>query len=199
MAQFQLNSGSSFYDIHPEWAEKWGIDITDPKLKEAIWIDSRFSHRICDRILGKQTEFSDVVEADLSENLKLDLVLEHSQEAILLELGIRWLAPIVAPNVLNRGDRNKVGELNRDQMKTILEYKDHVTPDVIDAMPDPQNYHIEGLICIDAWLSSFCSATATRAKLAFPPAIPSASSQRRHRVAICNRALSDLRLSGGES
>lgn len=196
MAQFQLNSGSPFHDIHPDWMAKWGNDITDPKLKEAIWADSRFSSRICDRTLGKQAKLPDVNEVDVSENTTLNFVLEQPQGALLLDLGIRWLAPVIAPNVLNRGDRNKVGKLSRDQMKIILEYKDHVAPDTINAMPDPQTYQLEGSICIDAWLSSFSDVAATRAKLAFSPVAPSPSNQTKHRVAICNRTFSDLLLSG---
>ncbi len=158
---------STPFPVHKSWERQWASDLKEPALRKAIWGDTRFARRII-ASLGTVSETALPPPPRRKAQVIEKLIRSASGKDLFRRIGLGWLAPSLASKLLHVRTRQAFGTLSSDEMRLVLETRDHASPDLVGplgASLDPQG---QGRACVQAWLATLPDAYAGRVALLLP-------------------------------
>lgn len=151
MPELQPWQASQSFPVHKSWEAVWATDLKDAELRKGIWSDQRFSKRI----IASLAPVPDAPPpAPLNVRTIEVLIQSATRRDMLRQIGLGWLAPVLASKLLNSSSRQMYGSLSNAEMKLVLETRDHASPDLIGDLHPGTALERQGALCLHAWLSN---------------------------------------------
>lgn len=146
-------------------------------MTDAIAADPRFADRIIARMIAETWGPDALMSADpgpvpAAISLLVPHVVAGPHDTFARHVGLRWLAPVLAPFIMDPARRQTILPLTRQDMTCIVAHCDHAAP-VDGAAPDPQDITqdalvAEGQVCLSAWFWTLPPPWAARLALTLP-------------------------------
>ncbi|MFQ6550982.1 hypothetical protein AAD018_001385 [Aestuariibius insulae] len=182
--------------IHGTWFQSWAPEIVNPQLRKEIRANRRLWSRI-ERDLVK-AEISTVLEGecDSDEVNQLDRILRCVDEHVFLAIGRAWCSPVLAQNVLGPGRADTPFSFDKQDLQMVLSYRNHLSPNLINAPSTMTEIEEEGRLCLFAWVRQFPSPLAEYGVLRLPRVVGPAEDQTLSvaRAKIFEAVISELKL-----
>lgn len=153
--------------LHLGRMDEWAPDLTDKRLKTAIFSDVRFADRIVADLFGVGAANLPAVR-DEFETLTDQLDLLRKPER-LRRIGLCWMAPRMVHALLDKRKRDICGTLGPEDVADIMAFRDHAQMDSLPPLPEPEGLVNEGKLCLISWLLSKPDLSAKRLLMQFPP------------------------------
>lgn len=184
MMQFHPFAGAAPQQVHAGWIDRALTDIGDEVFRQSILSAPQFAERIV-AVLAD----ADGQGTELADNHPMKTLLSFVPQDRLHAIGQLWFAPVLAETMLSPSRRGAPEIESRDQLRRLMRYRDHTTPDLVGGLPQNPDYVYEGASCLAAWLSVQQEARiARRLRLVLPPELSFVSVER---IALVGRILSD--------
>ncbi len=184
MMQFYPFAGATPQQVHAGWIDRALTDIEDETFRQSILSAPQFAERIVTDLAG-----ADGHVAELADDHPIKALLRFVTQDHLHAIGQVWFAPVLAETMLSPARHGAPEIESRDQLRRLMRYRDHATPDSVGDLPQNPDYVYEGASCLAAWLSVQPEAPITRRlRLVLPPELSFVSVER---IALVGRILSD--------
>lgn len=152
--------------VHSSWISAWATGFSDENLIDRLVSNPRFSARILsflDNLVDAPTSFSE------TEFSKLQNRITHlTSDKQLRRIGLAWFAPRISRCLFNPETRLTCGDLDRQNIADIFEFKDHCVIDDLSALPNAEGLRDEGAHCLLAWVKNYEPEAFERARLFVP-------------------------------
>lgn len=197
MTSVRVHSGAEPREIHPAWLSRALPDIADAGLREAILGADRFAGRIADILLGTPSNGDAPAETGAKLDPALARLLDHLEPSFLIRVGQLWLAPLLATRILAPLGRSGHGLDDRQNLRLVLQYRDHADPSLRGELPAEPDYAQEGGLCVVAWLQQRSGTPAAdRTRLTLAPATAPEGPVTAARATLVDRILADNDICG---
>lgn len=184
-------TGTDPRPLHDAWASRVLTDIENESLRDTLLASDRFGDRIVNSLLHKSFPDFDPEIPSLANLPTVVAILDLMARGLETRLGLLWLAPRLAAQLMKAEDRIRFGLTDRTQLRNIFRYKDHCTPDLISPITEQPDFECEGAACLIAWLEAQSTHAAQRLRITMTPNIYFQPETREARAALVNAALSD--------
>lgn len=184
MMRIEIHEGLASRAVHTGWIARALPDVGDPELRSALLASERFSRRIADSILGDPVSVEHV-----EPSVDFCKLVRQLDDDLLVRIGQIWLAPQLAPHLIDPKGRADLGIEDRIVLQSILKYRGHASMPVVE-FTAPPDYPAEGARCIAAWLEMQAFPAASRLRLCFEPSL-STDEDDANRAALLDALLSD--------
>ncbi len=161
--------------MHSSWQVVWPPHRWPGALADAIAADPRFADRIIARMIA-DTWGPDAPMSQAPGPVPAPLMILHAlagfPDTLARHVGLRCLAPVLAPSLMDPARRRSILPLTRSDMQAVMAHCGQGAP-VDRAVPDPLDITedvivAEGQVCLSAWIWTLPPPWAARLALTLP-------------------------------